>query len=47
MPITVDSGYVMDPHEALKQVDENTIGIYIIMGASSVFGWPLIKGSDV
>jgi hypothetical protein len=47
VPITVDSGYVMDPHEALKRVDENTIGIYIIMGASSLSGWPLIKGSKV
>lgn len=27
VPVTEESGYVMDPHEALKHVDENTIGI--------------------
>lgn len=35
VPITEESGYVMDPHEALKRVDENTIGIYIIVRSAA------------
>lgn len=29
VPVTKESNYVMDPQEAMKYVDENTIGIFV------------------
>ena len=29
VPVTKESGYVMDPKEAMKYIDENTIGVFV------------------
>lgn len=34
VPVTVESHFVMDPKEAIKLVDENTIGVMVIMGST-------------
>ena len=32
VPVKASNGFVMDPYDAIPFVDENTIGIIIIMG---------------
>ena len=34
VPVKASNGFVMDPHDAIPFVDENTIGIIIIMGST-------------
>lgn len=34
VPISVQSKYRLDPKEALKYVDENTIGVFVILGSA-------------
>lgn len=34
VPISVESNYVLSAKEAIKHVDENTIGVFIILGSS-------------
>jgi glutamate decarboxylase len=35
VPISVDSHYCLDPAKAMEYVDENTIGVFIILGSTS------------
>jgi len=34
VPISVESHYRLDPNEAMKYVDENTIGVFVILGST-------------
>ncbi|KIR57851.1 glutamate decarboxylase [Cryptococcus bacillisporus CA1873] len=34
VPIKPESSYVMDPKDAIKYVDENTIGVFVILGST-------------
>lgn len=34
VPVKASNGFILDPHDALPFVDENTIGIIIIMGST-------------
>ncbi|WOO78663.1 Glutamate decarboxylase [Vanrija pseudolonga] len=34
VPVTKESNYVMDPKKAIQCVDENTIGIFVILGST-------------
>ena len=36
VPISVESKYRLDPKKAMDYVDENTIGVYVILGSMSV-----------
>ena len=33
MPISEESHYRLDPKRAMEYVDENTIGVYVILGS--------------
>ena len=33
VPISVESSYRLDPKKAMEYVDENTIGVYVILGS--------------
>ncbi|WRT63420.1 glutamate decarboxylase [Kwoniella shivajii] len=44
VPVHAESGYVMDPKEAMKYVDENTIGIFVIMGSTYTGSFESVKG---
>ena len=33
VPISVESKYRLDPKKAMEYVDENTIGVYVILGS--------------
>lgn len=39
VPISEESKYRLDPKRAMEYVDENTIGVYVILG--STYGWPV------
>ena len=34
VPVTVESKYRLDPKKAMEYVDENTIGVYVILGST-------------
>lgn len=34
VPISVESKYRLDPKKAMEYVDENTIGVYVILGSA-------------
>lgn len=36
VPISVESKYRLDPKKALEYVDENTIGVFVILGSKSL-----------
>lgn len=36
VPISIESKYRLDPKKAMQYVDENTIGVYVILGSKSV-----------
>ena len=36
VPISVESKYRLDPKKAMEYVDENTIGVYVILGSMNV-----------
>ena len=36
VPISVESKYRLDPKKAMQYVDENTIGVYVILGSMDV-----------
>lgn len=38
VPISVESKYRLDPKKAMEYVDENTIGVYVILGSMNVSG---------
>lgn len=33
VPISAESKYCLDPKKAMEYVDENTIGVYVILGS--------------
>jgi glutamate/tyrosine decarboxylase-like PLP-dependent enzyme len=35
VPISVESKYRLDPRKAMEYVDENTIGVFVILGSKS------------
>lgn len=39
VPVTKEGGYVMQPKDAIKYVDENTIGIFVILGSTYTGGF--------
>lgn len=36
VPVSVESKYRLDPKKAMEYIDENTIGIYVILGSMNV-----------
>lgn len=34
VPVKASNGFIMDPHDAIQFVDENTIGIIVILGST-------------
>ena len=38
VPISVESKYRLDPKKAMEYIDENTIGVYVILGSMNVPG---------
>jgi len=34
VPVKADSGFIMDPNDAIKFIDENTIGVIVILGST-------------
>ncbi|BEJ15224.1 hypothetical protein CspHIS471_0409910 [Cutaneotrichosporon sp. HIS471] len=44
VPVTAESHYVMDPKAAMKYVDENTIGVFVIMGSTYTGEFEDVKG---
>lgn len=43
VPVTKEGGYVMQPKDAIKLVDENTIGIFVILGSTYTGGFENVK----
>jgi glutamate/tyrosine decarboxylase-like PLP-dependent enzyme len=37
VPISVESKYRLDPKKAMEYVDENTIGVFVILGSKTIF----------
>ncbi|WVR03274.1 glutamate decarboxylase [Kwoniella sp. DSM 27419] len=44
VPVHKESDYVMDPKEAVKYVDENTIGVFVILGSTYTGTFEDVKG---
>jgi glutamate decarboxylase len=34
VPVKAENGFVMNPHDALEYIDENTIGVMVILGST-------------
>ncbi|KXN86662.1 Glutamate decarboxylase [Leucoagaricus sp. SymC.cos] len=34
VPVKAEKGFIMDPHDALQYIDENTIGVMVILGST-------------
>ena len=34
VPVKADNGFIMDPNDAIKFIDENTIGVIVILGST-------------
>ncbi|KAF8345437.1 glutamate decarboxylase [Amanita rubescens] len=34
VPVKASNGFIMDPHDALQYIDENTIGVMVILGST-------------
>ncbi|KAJ3572243.1 hypothetical protein NP233_g3221 [Leucocoprinus birnbaumii] len=34
VPVKADNGFIMNPHDALNYIDENTIGVMVILGST-------------
>lgn len=43
VPVTKEGGHVMQPKDAIKLVDENTIGIFVILGSTYTGGFENVK----
>jgi glutamate decarboxylase len=39
VPVSVESKYRLDPKRAMQYVDENTIGVYVILGSMLLHAW--------
>lgn len=46
VPVTVESNFVMDPKEAIKFVDENTIAVMVILGSTYTGEFEDVKGMN-
>lgn len=46
VPVTEQTNFVMDPKEAIKFVDENTIGIIVIMGSTYTGEFEDVRGMN-
>lgn len=46
VPVSVESQFVMDPKEAMKYIDENTIGVMVIMGSTYTGAFEDVKGMN-
>ncbi|KAG8824903.1 hypothetical protein FRC17_008931 [Serendipita sp. 399] len=46
VPVSVESKFAMDPKEAIKLVDENTIGIIVILGSTYTGAFEDVKGMN-
>ena len=44
VPISVESQYRLDPKKAMEMVDENTIGVFVILGSASWLATLLVYG---
>ncbi|WVO13539.1 glutamate decarboxylase [Cryptococcus depauperatus] len=44
VPIKPESSYVMDPKDAIKMVDENTIGVFVILGSTYTGAFESVQG---
>ena len=38
VPVSVESKYRLDPKKAMEYIDENTIGVYVILGSMNIPG---------
>ena len=47
VPISVESKYRLDPKKAMEYVDENTIGVYVILGSTHALSFGIVCFSDV
>ncbi|KAF8308184.1 glutamate decarboxylase [Clavulina sp. PMI_390] len=43
VPVTKEGGYVMAPKDAMKFVDENTIGVFVILGSTYTGGFENVQ----
>lgn len=34
VPVKAENNFILDPHDAIKYIDENTIGVIIILGST-------------
>lgn len=34
VPVKASNGFIMDPHDAISFIDENTIGVIVILGST-------------
>ena len=34
VPVKAENGFIMDPHDAIPYIDENTIGVIVILGST-------------
>jgi glutamate decarboxylase len=44
VPVTKESDYVMSPKDAMQYVDENTIGVFVILGSTYTGAFEDVKG---
>ena len=43
MPVTKEGGHIMQPKDVIKFVDENTIGIFVILGSTYTGGFENVQ----
>lgn len=43
VPVTAESRYVMDPKRAMQYIDENTIGVFVILGSTYTGAYENVK----
>lgn len=46
VPVSVESHYRLDPKKAMESVDENTIGVYVILGSMHAPSFGIVCFSD-
>ena len=47
VPVSVESHYRLDPKRAMEYVDENTIGVYVILGSMHASNFGIVCFSDI
>jgi glutamate decarboxylase len=43
VPVSVESKYRLDPQKAIEMVDENTIGVFVILGSERISSSSIAK----